>query len=357
MNCKNCGARLKENSKVCPNCGAFIDDGSGYVLLTDNFKTEDVYSEIIDPKKKKTSTVRYIISFVLIIAIVAFGAYYYFTNIYEGNQAPELSFTTGSGVINDDEQIIYVLLPENSRIEFIHGVTLYDYDRTNAEKNADPISANYEYTKGIDNSFRAIFFDVNDIPMESNTTYTYTFEMKFSFVDSGDVYTYQQPIEFDGDITEDVADVIFDHSLLTEVTTEPEKTTANTEEQTTEKTISQTNEAETTNPTTSSINVDYIYNSFWFTEPYHDADAYSISSLKFNRDGTYSETQYYKNGTEDWVRTSLKGEYEVKDGAVFTTDSEGQTQSYSVDASAKTLDGLTSRKYNSTKNAEDFFGI
>lgn len=353
MNCKNCGARLKENSKVCPNCGAFIDDGSGYVLLTDNFKTEDIYSDAPHPKNKKGGIIKYLISFVLVIAIVAGGAYYYFTNIYKGDEAPALSFTTGSGIINDDEKVIFVALPENSRIQFIHGVTLYDYDAVNTYRKDDPISSNYEYTKGIDDSFRAIFFNVNDIPMEQTASYTYTFEMKFSFFDSADIYSYQQVVEFSGDFSENVADVIFDHSLTDEIST----TVPSTENETDDKTAKQASGQTTAAVTQTATNINYIYNNYWFTEPYHDANSYSISALKFNRDGSYNETLYYKNGNENWVVTDISGKYEVKDGELFTTDSEGQTQSYAVSSSSKTLGGLTLRKYNSVKNAEDFFGI
>ncbi len=349
MNCKNCGARLKENSKVCPNCGAFVDDGSGYVLLTDNYRSEDVYSDIIGKPQKKRSVFKYIISLLLVAAIAGGGAYYYFTNIYKTDDKPSLSFTSGSGIINDNEPVAYVGLPENSRIEFIHGVQLYDYDKTASKDKKESISSNYEYTKSIDGSFRTIFFDTSDIKLKDNTVLT--FEMKFSFVDSDNIYTYYQTVELAENQTDNIADIIFDHSLdeTPPVTAEQTEAEDKTEESTTEPT--------TKTETSTAQNISYIYNSFWFTEPYNDADAYSISSLKFNRDGTYSETQYYKNGAEDWVITNLNGKYEVKEGAVFTIDSEGQTQSYPINSSSQSLDGLTSRKYNSIKNAEDFFGL
>lgn len=357
MNCKNCGARIKENSKVCPNCGAFIDDGFGYVLLTDNYKTADIYPETVE-QRKKGGVIKYLISLLLVVAIVAGGAYYYFTNIYIGDQSPELSFTTGSGLINDDQQIIYVALPENSRIEYIHGVQLYDYDKNNATLKQDPISSKYEYTKGIDDSFRAIFFDVGDIPLEAGTQYVYTFEMNFSFIDSSEIYTYEQTVSFDGDINEDVAEIIFDHSLISEISTTQADSAV--DETTTVKATApaESTTKETTTEETTVAGVSYIYNSFWFTQPYNDNDTnYSISALKFNSNGTYVETVYAKNGTGKWTTTKLNGKYEIKDGQIFTTDSEGQIQSYALDSNASTLDGLTSRKYNSVKNAEDFFGM
>lgn len=354
MNCKNCGARLKENSKVCPNCGAFIDDGSGYVLLTDNYRSEDVYSDIIDKPQKKHSVLKYIISLILVAAIVGAGAYYYFTNIYNTDDKPSLSFTSGSGIINDDEPVVYVGLPENSRIEFIHGVELYDYDKTDLKVKKDSISSSYEYTKSIDGSFRTIFFDTSDITVSENTVLT--FEMKFSFVDSEDIYTYYKIVELTENQTENIADIIFDHSLDERVDTgnEPPTSESKAEESTTEKS---TTAAAPKKETPATQNISYIYNSFWFTEPVSDDGTYDISAIKFNNNGTYNETQYHKQGDGKWKRTNLKGKYEVRDNAVFTTDSEGQTRSYPIKSSSKALDGLTSRKYNSIKNAEDFFGL
>lgn len=351
MNCKNCGARLRENSKVCPNCGAFVDDGSGYVLLTDNYTSEDVYSDIGKPKKKH-SVLKYIISLLLVVLIVGAGAYYYFTNIYQNDEMPQLSFTSGSGIINDDEPVVYVGLPENSRIEFIHGVQLYDYDKVESKVKKNSVSSSYEYTKSIDGSFRTIFFNTADITPADGLVLT--FEMKFSFVDSDDVYTYYQTVEFTESKTDDIADIIFDHTLDEIPSAVPENTQAETTTQ--ESTTAKVTKAETTTQN-STQNISYIYNSFWFTEPVSDNGTYDISAVKFNSNGTYSETYYHKEGDGEWQRTTLSGKYEIRDNAVFTTDSEGLTQSYPINTTSQTLDGLTSRKYNSIKNAEDFFGL
>lgn len=353
MNCKNCGARLKENAKVCQNCGAFVDDGSGYVLLTDNYRSGDVYSDISEKPVKKHSAFKYFISILLTIAIVGAGAYYYFTNIYQQDDKPSLSFTSGSGIINDNEPVVYVALPENSRIEFIHGVSLYDYDKTKSKEKKDSVSSNYEYTKSIDGSFRTIFFDSSDISPNDGTVMT--FEMKFSFVDSENVYTYYQTVDFSKSPADNVSDIIFDHSLEESV---PEKTENSVSETTAaETTTKKPTETTTSAETTKAQNVEYIYNSFWFTEPISGDGTYDISAVKFNRDSTYTETHYHKQGDGAWERTNISGKYEINGDTLFTTDSEGQTQSYTIKSSTKSLEGLTSRKYNSIKNAEDFFGL
>ena len=352
MNCKNCGARLKENAKVCQNCGAFVDDGSGYVLLTDNYRSKDVYSDVIEKPVKKHSAFKYILSLLLTLVIVGAGAYYYFTNVYQQDEKPSLSFTSGSGIINDNEPVVYVAMPDNSRIEFIHGVSLYDYDKTKSKEKKDPVSSNYEYTKSIDGSFRTIFFDSSDISADNGTMLT--FEMKFSFVDSESVYTYYKTIDFSKKPADNISDIIFDHSLDKNLSAKTEKTQAESTAE--ESTTAKKTEAQTSSDSIKQ-DISYIYNSFWYTEPISDNGTYDISAVKFNRDLTYSETHYHKQGNGAWERTNISGKYEINGDAVFTTDSEGQTQSYTINSSSKSLDGLTSRKYNSIKNAEDFFGL
>ena len=359
MKCNNCGARLADNAKVCQNCGAFIDDKDGYVLLTSDDKMLDVSSSY-DKPKKKNGFIRFL-SIVLTLAIIGGGAYYYFTNIYDPSpNKPSLNFKTGSGIINDDEKIIYVLLSEDSSIEYIHGVSLYDYDKTDkkAEKK-DPVLKNYEYTKSIDSTFRAIFFDVQDLELSEESN-TYTFEMKFSFNDSADIFTYIQPITFSSDISEDVSDLIFDHSQIEETTLAIEKTTEAATEETTTK-APETTAASTTD-------YGFIYNSYWYTEPIENGEEYIISALKFNKDNTYVSTNYYKNGTENWKVTTYKGKYQIKDGYVVVDNGEAtESTYYKIDTANNSLfeegednealSTLTSRKYNSIKNAEDFFGI
>lgn len=356
MNCKNCGAKIKDNAKVCPNCGAFCGDETGYVLLTSDDRIDDFYSTDNRQSRKKSS-IRFIISAVLIIAIIGAGAYFYFTHIYDSNKKPEVAFSTGSGIINGDEKIIYVTIDNSSQIEYIHGVSLYAYDKGDKSLQAgNAVSTDYQYTKSIDSSFRAIFFDIADLELAEGTDYTYTFEMNFSFVGSDKVYTYNQAVSFSSDITEGVSDIIFDHSLDNETSSTAPK----------EKTDESTTEATTAKTTTASDN-DFIYSGYWFTEPYKEDDSYTIFALKFNSSGKYTSTKYYKIGAADWQVTTYNGTYVAEDGYLVVNNGEGtESTYYKIDSEkssltqeeeGQTVVTLTNRKYNSIKNAEDFFGI
>ena len=356
MKCNNCGARLSDNAKVCPNCGAFVDTEDGYILLTDNDIMEDVYANGKKGKKKGNKVIGFLCALIT-LAIIGGGAFYYFTNIYKPvPDNPTLLFETGSGIINDDEKIIYVLLPEDSQIEFIHGVSLYNCDKTLKEnQNSIAVSTDYEYTKSIDSSFRAIFFDTDklDIPEGDNT---YSFEMKFSFYNSEEIYSYTQPITFNSNIDKDASDLIFDHSQE-ENKAEETRTAQESEEETT-----------AVQTTVSEADYEFIYGSYWYTEPVQNGDEYIISAIKFNKDKTYVTTNYYKEGSKDWEITTHNGKYNIQDGfAVIDNGEATESTYYKIDASKKSLyeenedesivSTLTSRKYNSVQNAEDFFGI
>ena len=361
MKCKNCGADISDNAKVCKSCGAFIDDENGYVLLTSDDIMDDIYAneepKINEkPKNSKGKIFIRIISLLLTLAIIGGGAFWYFTRIYDpAPEMPALSFKTGSGIINDDEKIIYVLLDEKSNIEYIHGVSLYDYDATdkNQEKK-QPVSTDYEYTKSIDSTFRAIFFDADKLTGAADGS-AYTFEMNFSFNGSDEIYTYKKSGTLPAEITEDASDLIFDHSL-------EEETTAKTENQ--EPTTEATTQSEST---TALGNIDFIYNFYWFTEPYQNEEEMNISAIKFNRDNTYVSTSYYKNGDENWQITTYSGNYKIEDGyAVLNNGEATESTYYKIDAAQSSLheeengaktSSLTPRKYNSLKNVEEFFGI
>lgn len=356
MNCKNCGAKLSDNAKVCHNCGAFCSEETGYVLLSQNDVMDDFYSDDVNIKRKSRRSTTIIVIFI-VLAILAAGVFYYLNYIKDNEEKPELNFTYGSGIINDDEKVIYVVVPDHSKIEFIHGVSLYSYDtadKNHSEEKA--VTKDYQYTKSIDDSFRTIFFDTDDFKLKKDKKYTYTFEMSFSFFDSDKIYNYEQTVAFDGDITEDVSDIIFDHSLDTSM-----------EETTAAQTTAKFEETTLKESTTDNQNTDFIYDGYWFTEPYHDADAYTIYSIKFNDNHTFTTTRFYKNGTADWQLSTVGGIYEIKDGSLITKAvNEDEQAVYKLDsknASIKeivgeeTVQSLTNRKYNSIKNAEDFFGI
>ena len=348
MNCKNCGTRVSDNTKICPNCGAMLDENEGYVLLTDNdTEYEDFYSSDKKGKKKKGSGVRWFLSILLTLAIIGAGAYYYFENIYDKPvEAPAVTFEGGTGVINGDEQIVYVTIKDNTNIEYIHGVTLYDEGR-HTNDGALRITDKYQYTKSINDSFRAIFFDLKDMELQDNNTYT--FEMQFSFSGDDTVYDYSKTVTFSKDVSEDVSDIIFDHS--TEETTTAVETETITEA---------TTKAEETTTAAETGNVGFVYDSYWFTEPDKDGDELTIYAYKFSKDNTFTLTKYYKDGNNDWEVTSSSGSIEVTDYSV--TVKGKNTFEYIIDADSKSLESesgvkLTSRKYNSVKNAEDFFGI
>ncbi|MBQ9530477.1 MAG: zinc ribbon domain-containing protein [Eubacterium sp.] len=364
MKCKNCGAKLSENAVVCPNCGARIDNNDEYVLLTSDDMMFDIYADTPDDdnfngkKKKKTGGIIWFLSILLTLAIIGGGAYYYFANIYNPTpDKPVLTFEGSSGIINDDEEIVYVLLKEDSKIEYIHGVSIYDYDKTDKNtEEKEAVSTDYEYTKNIDSTFRAIFFDIKDINAKKGKN-VYTFEMKFSFYDSDEIYTYLYPVSFTSEPNSDIADLIFDHSE--EETTLPSENNQQNEDEKTTKAQKTTK--------LSKGDYSFIYNFYWYTEPVQNGDEYSISALKLNRDNTYVSTSYFKNGDSSWQITTSNGKYKIENGFVVIDNGEAtESTYYKIDTdnnslfeeeNGKKAATLSSRKYNSIKNAEDFFGI
>ncbi len=344
MNCKNCGTRLSEKAKVCPNCGAFVDDSSGYTLLASDDRIYDVYSTE-KKQKKKNSPLKNFIIFLLVILIAGGGGLLFFGKIQPMlNKPPELTFKEGSGIINKDEKVIYVLLDKNSDIQYIHGVKLYDYDKTSGELR-DAVSDEYEYTKSIDSTFRAIYFDMKDFNLVNGEKYTYTFEMKFSFNGSEKIHTYTDAVSFDGEITEDASDIVFDHSLNegSQGSGENKKGT-------------------TAASTESKEDYSFIHEGYWYTYPSTQGNVRSISAFKFDKSNNYTVTDYTKNGNEDWKVSTEKGTYKIQDGAAVLDNGASFELDSANDTIAETADGkvtqlLTNRKYNSIQNTEDFFGL
>lgn len=212
MKCKNCGNIIDDNTKRCPNCGAFCSK-DGYILLTDDDALQQDYFDY-EPPKKRRKLVSIII--MILIIIIAAGGVYYYLNIYtKPDNTPPLALTSGCGTINEDEQVVYVSIPENSRIEYIHGAALYDYDKTaDTKNNSEPISTDYEYTKSVDEVFRTVFFDIGAYDLEKNNEYTYTIEFEVSFIDSKQRYTYTQPVTLNNEVNNDASDIVFDHSMI-----------------------------------------------------------------------------------------------------------------------------------------------
>ena len=349
MNCNNCGARVKDNAKICPVCGALLDDEANYTLLATDERYDDIYSAA---EKKSRGWLKTLIVTLLVIAVAGGGAYYYFWhNRPKERVAPIVTFTEGSGIINRNEKVIFVGV-DNSDIEYIHGVNLYEGDITSKAEDSEaqkpePITSDYEYTKNLDSTFRAIFFDTEELKLNKNKEYTYTFEMYFSFVGSDEIYPYTKVVTFSGNIKDDASDSVFDHSLTEDTAKEESSTEPTTEESTTEKKTG---------------SADFIYDGYWYTSPYTDGDNRSISAFKFGTDKTYKITHYDKKGEEDWVIYSEEGRFDIDgdtllldDGTQLIFDSE--KEEIFEESDGKKTNSFTKRKYNSSLNAEDFFGI
>ena len=341
MNCKNCGAKLKPQDRQCPNCGAAVRGENGYVLTSS--KDEKYYYGDDEPVKKK-SGIKRLLAIILIGAIIIGGEYYYF-NVYKKKTVqPQVNFTYGAGVINDDEQVVYVAIDESAQIQYINGVTLYGYDKTQSS-NDKPLSTDYEYTKTESGIFRSIFFDLADFDIEPGKDYTYTFEMIFSFYEDNNQYTYTQVVNFNSSTENDVSDIIFDHSGA-----DYSAGAEDTAQSTVPTTATSTTAAAAAQNTGDSS---FLYSGFWYTEPYHDADNYSIDAIQFAKNGGCTVTSYSKSGNGAWTSRQTNTTFSVKNG-VLTVKNDGD---YVIDFNKKSVAGLTQRKYNSVKNAEDFFGL
>lgn len=346
MKCKNCGAKVEKESSICPNCGAVINKNSDYVLLTNQ---DMVYQDVYSSKRKKTKPVTKAMLILLSLAIiVAAGvvSYFFFYGRESAKDKPSLSFSSGYGVINEDEKVVYVKIKDASSIQYIHGVNIYngEVDEKTIKKQT-AVSSDYNYTENLDESFRCIFFDIDSLNLSDSGNHTCTFEMTFSYYNDDNRYTYYKTVNFSTDTKTDIGNTVFDHSL-DETTTEPETTSASGEsESTTEKEQSQ----------------DYIYDTYWYTAPYNDADSYSISAFKFNKDGTFTSTDYSKTGDENWTVSTNSGKFKVKGNTLTVSTTDGEIDELTLDKKKQTIKqgnkALTSRKYNSIKNAEDFFGL
>lgn len=351
MKCKNCGASLRDNARVCQNCGAFVEDEKGYTLLS----SDDAY-DLPAPKRRKTKKSKkgfgFFIILLLVAAIAGGGSYYYFTNIYSPKpQKPELSFSQGTGVINGDERVVYVRFNEPADVQFIHRVSLYNYDKTQKGAPDDsPVTNNYEYTKSIDSTFRAIYFDTENLKLTQDVNYTYTFEISLSFIGSEDIYSYEVPVSISSDFSKDVSAEIFDHSMDRDG--EAPK-------------VTQSSKKDDGKSTSAGVkNADYVYEGYWFTAPVREGQRQSISSYKFNKDNTFVKTDFVKASGSDWNISTSKGSYSIEDGYVIVEQSDqSKAQHYKINANDKSLikdgsadgEALTSRKYNSVTNVEDFF--
>lgn len=335
MKCKNCGANIENLRGVCPVCGCAVVQDEGVSL--GNIKYDSAKYDYAPVNKKK----RFIIASIVIILIFAIASFVLFYVQSLKIPQPEMSFTTGQGIINDDEHIIYAFIDDSSHLEYIHGVKLYEGEvDENTIKISKPVLSDYQYTKSVDEGFRAIFFDLDELNLEEQGNYTYTFQMTFSFVGDENWYTYYETVNITGSTNLDVTKIIFDYSML---------------------------DTPNVNNTTASSNpLDFVYDGYWYTQPVRSQDMFTIYSLKLNKDNSCVITKYSKSGEMNWEVETEKSTYTLEDEKLSVDFGNNHTESYVVDTKNKTIavSGtsakkvlLTQRKNNTLKNAEDFFGL
>lgn len=347
MKCVNCKMPLPNSTDVCPNCGYVFEKNDGYVLLSNEAEKPKQNIEYAKPKRRGVSGFVFYLITVLLAVAVGIGSFMYFSSQYETMPQPELEFFAGYGVVNGDEQVVYVSVKDASKIEFIHGVTCYDKNMYSMQKDANVVSSDYKYSKNVDKSFRTVFFDMKDLNVESGKNYTYTFEIKFSFYGDENIYTYYQPINFVGSTKIDVGEIVFDHTK--QDTKKPEAVTS-------ENVVKQTTQ-------------NILQSAYWFSKPTIKETGYSIYSFKFEKNGVVTKTIYTMELAQPWKTTTVVGNYTIKeDRAVLKFDNAKNNATVEVDKDTNELFSFdtnlkqkkaqyTAREFNTVKVAKKFFGL
>lgn len=344
MKCKNCGASIENQSGYCGVCGAVNEVEDDGIRFRNYGHTTSKYIGT----KKSESKKRFIISSIAVILIFAIGSFAYFYSVNTKKPQPELSFSTGQGIINKDEHIVYAFIKDPSHLEYIHSVNLYEGElNAGSISTAKPVLSNYQYTKSVDEGFRAIFFDLDDLKLSEKGNYTFTFQMTFSFVGDDNWYTYYETVNVTGKTNLDVTKVIFDYSTIEYTTKSNELTTKQDK---------------------NSIN--FVYEGYWYTPPVKVGSEYTIYAIKFKDDNTCVTTRYHKLSNDSWETTTGSGAIAVdkdkKEINVEFDDIDSHKATFKIDVKNKELtlvgapeneNNLTQRKYNSLKNALDFFGM
>lgn len=340
MKCKNCGARLGAEETTCPNCGAAVAEEEGYTIITAEDTLEDIYS---DRERQPRRGLRLLIIALLVIALAAGGSYAYFNFLMpKTNAKPELTFTSGAGVINDNEKVVYLSLEKGNNIQYIHGVRLY-----NETAEGEPLSTDYEYTKNVDDTMRTIFFYVDDLGVKENTAYSYIFTVTVSFNGSDTRYDYEQEVSFNGTMTDDVSAVVFDHSMY--------------ERADNENAADATTEATTAATTAAPVDTAFVYETkFWFGVPVTDGDKKSVDVYAFEEDG-YEVTHYTKDGDGDWQQAKESGDLKEDNNTLVLTGDSGTvkitvgSEKLTLENAGKASGELVARNYNSLTNVNDMF--
>lgn len=346
MKCKNCGATVPNGTSICSNCGAVANKSSNYVSLSNDVDYSSKNKNLSAKNKSKSKNFWQIILCLILVMAVGAGSYYYFYSQNKQEPQPFLDFYAGYGVINGDEQVVYVSIKDSSKIQFINGVACYDKNMYSLEKDANQVSTEYNYTKNVDNSFRSIFFDIADLNVEEGKNYSYTFEIKIGFYNDENIYTYYQPVNFVGSTQADVSEIVFDH---------------------TKQDTNKVNEITTTQQT--EVTNDYLFKSYWYSNPVVSDKGYSIYTLYFNEDETVTKTSYSMETGQPWSTNTVYGTYMIKNDIVtvkidnsktaqkFQLDKENQAL-YDYDTKSKSpTTQYTARKYNNIKQAKNQFGL
>lgn len=347
MKCSNCGAKLNRNSVECPNCG--------YNPLEDEY----LYAKYVKKNKAYDHQSRYIARVVLtiaaavvVVAVLITGTYLFAEHQHNSKAAPELSFHTGTGIVND-EKVVYLTIDDSSAIEYILGVNAYSGEVTaDTASQSEIISSDYEYTKNSSDSVRSIFFYAKDLGINEGDSYTFTFEMTFGFSMDVNSYTYYQPVSFSGEIKNDLKEIVFDHRMNDDIenefyvaTTEPTEAVSTTKEDKDRYT--------------------FVYDGYWYSEPRRDGNVLSIDVWKFD-DNKAKRTTYTKKGNGKWTTAdkSFKFYFDGTKSSVLGDDGESYNMvpdSLSITIEQKkngeVISTLVKMNNKSIENVEDAFGM
>lgn len=314
MKCKNCGMAVDKNSSLCINCGAVIKANKK------NYK-------------KSSLSAKKVILFVLAVLFVfasGFASFCYFNQKNSDRTKPELVFSSGQGIINQDESVLYSSIADSSKIEYIHSAKLYEGSVSDDDLiKPDAVDEDYKYTKRVDKAIKAIFFDLDKQNLRANENYTYTIEMTFSFIGDSTRYTYYESINFTTSLKQDVSHEVFDYSLVQE---------------TTENIVEQENES-----------LEYIYDGYWYSKPYNNKQ--SIYSVKFRSDNSCTITYYEKGNDSKCVVKTVDATFTTDSSALIADLSDNQKISFNIDIKNKRLTDSSGnifarRQNNSVENAE-----
>lgn len=329
MRCKNCGARVNKKSEMCMNCGA---------LLKKNNDAVDISAlNMADYSRRKSKlggkNVFLIILAVLIIVGAGFASFYFSLQRDAKADKPELSFESGQGIINKNENVIYLMIEDSSKIQFIHGAKLYDKNvESDSVIKSNAVDEDYQYTKNVDKSIRAVFFDLDKQNLKENENYTFTIELTVSFVDDNNRYTYLLPVNFTTSLKQDVSEFVFDHSISQTVT---------------DVALDE-----------SEISDDFLFDGYWYSKQYDNKGNKAIYSVKFKNDNSCVVTYYETDSDAKCLVNTVNGTFDKNDSNVSVKLSNGEELSFKIDLSNKRVSGssnevFTQRQNNSVENAEE----